>query len=142
MVTGVEADTVLVVTVNVVPAEPAGTLTVAGTVAAALLLARETEAPPLGANMLSVTVPVAEAPEFTLVGLSVIKYRVGGPGPPPPPYPPPHEYTHSDKPTTVAGQASRGYRLEARPSVLIPRNAAIHTSRKVHGIHGNRGGEV
>lgn len=85
IVTGVDAVTVLVLTVNVALAEPAGMLTVAGTVAAALLLASETDAPPLGANMLSVTVPVEVAPAFTLVGLSVIKYRVGGPGPPPPP---------------------------------------------------------
>lgn len=72
-VTGVEVDTVLVLTVNVALAAPAGTFTVAGTVAAALLLASETDAPPVGASMLSVTVPVEDVPPFTLVGLIVIK---------------------------------------------------------------------
>ena len=59
MVTGAEAVTVLVLTVKVELLAPAATVTLAGTVAAAVLsLERETAAPPLGAGPLSVTVPV------------------------------------------------------------------------------------
>jgi len=55
----VEAVTVKVVTVNVRLAAPAGIVTLAGTVAAAvLLLERETRAPPMGAGPLSLTLPV------------------------------------------------------------------------------------
>jgi hypothetical protein len=71
MVTGVEDVTLLVVTVKVALVDPAGTVTVAGTAAAAeLLLDRETVAP-LGAGPLRVTVPVEGDPPLTLVGLSV-----------------------------------------------------------------------
>lgn len=85
MVTAVEAVTDPVVTVNVALAAPADTVTLAGTVAAALSLERETDAPPLGASWLSVTVPVEDAPLLTLAGLSIIEYSAAGPGPPPPP---------------------------------------------------------
>lgn len=61
---------------------PAVTITLAGTVAAALLLERATDAPPLGANWFSVTVPVVDAPLLTVVGFSVIEYSAGVPGPP------------------------------------------------------------
>src|SRR5206468_2913567 len=51
---------------------PAGTVTLAGTVAAAVkLLASVTTMPPAGAAPLRVTVPVEEFPPVTLVGLSV-----------------------------------------------------------------------
>lgn len=66
-----EAVTGLVLTVKVALADPAGTVTLAGTVAAAVLpLDRETAAPPLGAGPLRVTVAVEEDPPLTLVGLS------------------------------------------------------------------------
>jgi len=62
----------LVVTVNVAEVAFAGTVTLAGTWAAAtLLLARVTTAPPVGAALLSVTVPVEEVPPTTEVGLNV-----------------------------------------------------------------------
>lgn len=63
--------TALVVTVNVVDVLPAGTVTLAGTVAAGFPLESVTTAPPLGAAALSVTVPVELVPPVTLVGFSV-----------------------------------------------------------------------
>jgi hypothetical protein len=79
MVTGVDVVTALVLTVNVALLAPAATVTVAGTVAAdVLLLERETTAPPVGAGPLSVTVPVEGDPPVTLVGFSVSEARVGG----------------------------------------------------------------
>ena len=62
--------TALVVTVNEAVVLPAATVTVAGTVAEALLLDRVTERPPVGAAALRATVPVDDAPPTTLVGLS------------------------------------------------------------------------
>jgi hypothetical protein len=59
----------VVVTVNVPVVLPAATVTEAGTVAAALLLDKVTEMPPVGAALLKVTVPVDEAPRATLAGL-------------------------------------------------------------------------
>lgn len=50
MVTGVEAATEPVLTVNVALACPAATVTLAGTVAAALLLERDIDDPPFGAS--------------------------------------------------------------------------------------------
>ncbi len=56
---------------------PAGTVTLAGTVATAvLLLDRVTTAPPAGAAALSVTVPCEELPPVTLAGFSVSEDRV------------------------------------------------------------------
>jgi hypothetical protein len=78
MVTDVEAATLAVLTVNVAPVAPAATVTLAETVAAAMLpLEREMAAPPLGAGPLSVTVPVEGDPPVTLVGLSVSEETVG-----------------------------------------------------------------
>src|ERR1700740_2639849 len=58
MVTWVDAATALVVTGKLALVDPAGTVTLAGTVAAAaLLLERVTCSPPLGADPLRVTVP-------------------------------------------------------------------------------------
>jgi hypothetical protein len=72
MVTEVPAVTVLVVMVNVADVLPAGTFTLAGTTAAAvLLLCNETAAPPVGAAADSVTVPVEFAPPVTDVGFKV-----------------------------------------------------------------------
>ena len=79
IVTGVEVVTALVLTVNVALLAPAATVTLAGTVAAAVLLEREMAAPPLRAGPLSVTVPVEDcAPPVTLVGFSVSEERGGG----------------------------------------------------------------
>ena len=79
IVTGVDAVTALVLTVNVALLAPAATVTLAGTVAVdVLLLDRETATPPLGAGPLSVTVPVEVCPPpVTLVGFSVSEERVG-----------------------------------------------------------------
>src|SRR3954449_4491118 len=62
--------TAFVETVNVALVAPAGTVTLAGTVAAAvLLLASVTTSPPLGAGPLRVTVPWEAFPPVTLAGL-------------------------------------------------------------------------
>lgn len=71
MLTSVAVDTADVLIGNVALAAPAATVTFSGTVAAKLLLDSATPAPPLGAGLLRVTVPVAAAPAVTLVGLSV-----------------------------------------------------------------------
>jgi len=80
MVTEVDAATALVLTGNVALVAPSETVTLAGTVAAALLLERKTRAPPLGAGPFSVTVPVEDpsGPPITLVGVSDSEERTGG----------------------------------------------------------------
>ena len=81
IVTGVEAPTALVATVNVALVVPAATVTLAGTVAAAvLLLESDTTTPPLGAAALNVAAPVEELPPTTLVGLTVTAESVGDGG--------------------------------------------------------------
>ena len=67
-VTGVEAATTTVVTVNVALVVPAGTVTFAGVVEDALLSDRVTTAPPVGAGLFKVTVPVEEFPPNTVAG--------------------------------------------------------------------------
>lgn len=78
----VDAATALVLTVNDTLVAPAATITLEGTLAAAvLLLERMTCAPPAGAGPLSVTVPVEDCtPPTTLVGFSESDERVGGGG--------------------------------------------------------------
>jgi len=71
----VDAVTALVLTVKVAVVAPAGTATLEGTLAAPLLLASATCAPPAGAGPLSVTVPVEEFPPVTLVGFSETEER-------------------------------------------------------------------
>jgi len=73
MVTAADAVTALVLTVKAALVAPAGTVTLEGTVAAAVLLLESvTCAPPAGAGPLNVNVPVEDcAPPITLVGLSV-----------------------------------------------------------------------
>ena|SRR6184192_848561 len=82
MVTAVDAATALVLIVNVALVAPAATVTLEGTVAAAvLLLESATCAPPAGAAPLNVTVPVEDCvPPITLVGLSVSEESVGAGG--------------------------------------------------------------
>src|SRR5206468_2104158 len=68
----VEALTMQVLTVKVALVLPAATTTLAGTLAAPLLLDSVTCAPPAGAGPLSVTVPVEDCtPPTTLLGLKV-----------------------------------------------------------------------
>jgi hypothetical protein len=62
--------TVVVAIANDALWAPAGTVTVAGTVAEPLLLDKLTTAPPPGAAAVSVTVPVELAPPATLAGLT------------------------------------------------------------------------
>lgn len=65
----VAAVTEVVATVKLAFVAPAGIVTLAGTVAAALLLDSVTAAPPEGAGALKVTVPVDGLPPPTLAGL-------------------------------------------------------------------------
>jgi hypothetical protein len=82
IVTVVFAVTALVLTANVALVAPAATVTLPGTVAAALLLDSVTAAPPAGAAPLNVTVPVDAFPPATLVGLSESAESVTGAGAP------------------------------------------------------------
>jgi len=75
----VEKTTTLVVTVNVAAVAPAATVTLAGTVAAdVLLLETATTAPPAGAGPFKVTVPAEENPPVTVDGFSVSEAGTGG----------------------------------------------------------------
>jgi hypothetical protein len=73
------APTAFVVTGKVAEVEPAGTATLTGTVAAAvLLLDSVTVAPPAGAGAVRVTVPVEETPPVTLFEFNVVDARLMG----------------------------------------------------------------
>ena len=75
----VDTRTIDVFTVKVALLLPPGTVTLAGTLAAPLLLERVTCAPPVGAGPLSVTVPIEDCtPPTTLVGFNVSEETVGG----------------------------------------------------------------
>ena len=83
IVTGVEADTADVVTVNVRLVLPAATVTLAGTVATdVLLLDSETTVPPDGAALVRVAVPCEVPPPARLAGLSESAESVGALGVP------------------------------------------------------------
>ena len=78
MIDDVDDATVWVVTVKVRLVVPAVTVTLAGTVAAAvLLLESATTLPPDGAAADSVTVPVDDVPPVTVMGLSDSDASVG-----------------------------------------------------------------
>jgi len=73
--------TAAVVTANVAPAAPAEITAFAGTLTTAvLLLESDTDAPPAGAPVVSVTVPIEPFPPMTVAGLVVTDTRVGGAG--------------------------------------------------------------
>ena len=78
MVAAAEEVTAVVVTVNVAVVLPAATITVAGTAAAALLLDKATEIPPLGAALVKVTAPVEDTPPVTLTGLRETEESAAG----------------------------------------------------------------
>src|SRR5437870_12731659 len=79
MVTGVDVATAVVLIVKVAVVLAAGTVTLEGTLAAALLLESATCAPPAGAGPLSVTVPVDDCvPPVTLAGFNVSEETDGG----------------------------------------------------------------
>src|SRR2546422_8414250 len=78
MVTGVEDPRGRVLTGKVALVAPAGTVTLAGTLATpGLVLDSDTTAPPLGAGALSVTVPDHELPPVTLNGFWITQASVG-----------------------------------------------------------------
>lgn len=66
----VDVDTGLELIANAAEVEPAGTVTVVGTVAAAEFELKAIAYPPLGAGPPIVTVPEEDAPPMTLVGLT------------------------------------------------------------------------
>jgi len=73
--------TTVVFTVKIALVAPARMVTLAGSVATAvLLLERETAAPPVGAGALSVTEPVEGDPPVTALGFSVSEVRVAPEG--------------------------------------------------------------
>ena len=78
MVTGVDVATALVLRLKLAVVPPGGTVTLAGTTAAELLVESVTCAPPAGAGAFSVTVPVEGLPPVTLVGLTVSDETIGG----------------------------------------------------------------
>src|SRR3989449_8986411 len=78
MVAGVDEATVLVFRVKLALVAPAETVTLAGTVAAVLLLESATCAPPAGAGPFSVTVPAEGFPPVTLAGLRASEETIGG----------------------------------------------------------------
>ena len=80
MVAEVEAVTEVVVTAKLALLAPAGTVTLAGTVAAVTLLESDTTAPPVGAALVRVNVPCDVAPPVTLVGFSASVLRLAGGG--------------------------------------------------------------
>jgi len=78
IVDDVEINTIAVFTGNDALVVPAGIVTLDGTLAAELLLESATLAPPAGAALLSLTVPVDDCnPPTTLVGLNVIEVSTG-----------------------------------------------------------------
>jgi hypothetical protein len=115
IVTAVGAMTDFVETLNVAVVEPAGTVTVEGTIAAALSEESETVVPPVGAAEASVTVPEVELVPITPLGLSETDETAGAATlvsgllllpPPPPPQ------------LTSTAKAARAHNPNAIPSSL------------------------
>jgi hypothetical protein len=80
-VTSVELLMVKALIVNVVEVRPWGTVTVVGTLAAAVLeLASDTTTPPVPADDVRVTVPIPDWPLARVLGLTEIPLRAGGGG--------------------------------------------------------------
>ena len=77
IVEAVTAETGVVFTAKVAELFPAGTVTVARTEAAELLLDSFTVIPPVGAAPLRMTVPLEAVPPVTELGLRVTPMRVG-----------------------------------------------------------------
>lgn len=75
MVSGVFAETAMVVTLKVTEADPAGTVTLTGTKAAVPVVHSSTAMPPAGAAAVRVTVPVGEVPPLMLVGVTETEDR-------------------------------------------------------------------
>src|SRR5260370_27903580 len=92
MAADVKTLTALVVILNGALVALAGMVTLKGTCAAALLLERLTTAPPLGATLLNVTLPVEPCPAVTAAGfaltdrngkhMSIVQADVSVSGPP------------------------------------------------------------
>jgi hypothetical protein len=80
IVTGVVVATGLVLTVKSKVLEPGCTVTEAGTVADGLLLEIATGNPPAGAGPVRMTTACDGEPPVTLLGVTVIPWRVGGGG--------------------------------------------------------------
>jgi hypothetical protein len=74
------AVTLLVAIENVALVAPAATVTLPGTVAAVLLSASVTTAPPAGAAALNVTVPCDDVPPTTVDGLTTSELGIGSAG--------------------------------------------------------------
>jgi len=81
-VTGVDAETALVVIAKMALVAPCATVTLAGTAAALLLSASVTAKPPEGAAAVNVTVPCDGLPPTTDVGLTEIADNAAGVGVP------------------------------------------------------------
>ncbi len=81
IVTAVVPATVLVVAVKLAVDAPAATVTDAGTWAAGVFeLVRATTAPPVGAGLSKVTVPVEDVPPKTEVGLTLTVLKAAAAG--------------------------------------------------------------
>jgi hypothetical protein len=79
-VTLVTVATERALTLKLAETAPCGTVTLAGMEVAALSLESVTTVPPTGAPLSRVTVPVADCPSMTDVGLTVRETRGGGTG--------------------------------------------------------------
>ena len=78
MVAEVTVPTAALSTGKVAVVAPSATVTLAGTVAASLSLDNVTTAPPIGAGLFRVTVPVEDSPPTTLAGFNDTAESAGG----------------------------------------------------------------